>query len=138
MLSHQQLPLKVNNNSGSMCQLQSTLTQKKQTLKAQKTQKKCRQEQNSSIYIYIYFLRVFSPPKKNPERPVDQTSPRPGLQDDSCFQDSRKPPRGKVWWSICFSHLFPPLKLVGGFNPSEKYESKWVQLPQTGMNIKHV
>ena len=27
--------------------------------------------------------------------------------------------------------------LVGGFNPSEKYESKWVHLPQVGMWIKH-
>ena len=28
--------------------------------------------------------------------------------------------------------------LVGGFNPSEKYESKWVHLPQVGMKIKHI
>ena len=26
--------------------------------------------------------------------------------------------------------------LVGGFNPFEKYSSKWVHLPQTGVTIK--
>ena len=29
-------------------------------------------------------------------------------------------------------------QLVGGFNPSEKYSSKWVHLPQIGMNIKNI
>ena len=28
--------------------------------------------------------------------------------------------------------------LVGGFNPFEKYESKWVHLPQIGMNIQNI
>ena len=28
--------------------------------------------------------------------------------------------------------------LVGGFNPSEKYESKWVHLPRIGLKIKNV
>ena len=27
-------------------------------------------------------------------------------------------------------------KLVGGFNPVEKYEPKWVHLPQIGMKMK--
>jgi len=34
-------------------------------------------------------------------------------------------------------YLGNPL-LVGGFNPFEKYESKWVHLPQIGVNIKQM
>ena len=30
------------------------------------------------------------------------------------------------------------LQLVGGFNPSEKYESKWVHLPLVGVKIKNI
>ena len=51
----------------------------------------------------------------------------------------------EVWseaWPIgCLSgeifHHRSRVFLVGGFNPSEKYESKWVHLPQTfGVKIK--
>ena len=35
--------------------------------------------------------------------------------------------------------LLPPLALlVGGFNPFQKYESKWVHLPQIGLKIKNL
>ena len=37
---------------------------------------------------------------------------------------------------IVSSKLHKKKKLVGGFNPCEKYESKWVQFPQIGAKIK--
>ena len=35
-------------------------------------------------------------------------------------------------------YCHPPKKLVGVFNPSEKYESNWVHLPQVGVTIKNI
>jgi len=39
-----------------------------------------------------------------------------------------------LWDKCCGKHRI--YVLVGGFNPFEKYQSKWVHLPQIGMTIK--
>ena len=45
-----------------------------------------------------------------------------------------------IWGLLGLQNLWPNLHifLVGGFNPSEKYESHWVHLPQIGMQIKNI
>ena len=42
-------------------------------------------------------------------------------------------------WLLClFSCVRPQPKLVGGFNPFEKYSSNWIISPRIGVNIKNV
>ena len=108
-----------------------------------------------NIWMYPFFSSYFQAPKhlqvwKSYQLtfigPTNhQTTPSPGEFNTFRFPRSKASKLPKSWDADegpLIINAYTPLYsgyLVGGWtNPSEKYSSRWVHLPQIGLKIKHI